>query len=320
MQSTIQSLADTLPYLHAFGMSVLRTGAWLVLLSVIFVPLERLFALRREKILRAGLGADLGYFFLNSVITSVLIAIPLSAVAVFMHRMLPGAYLAAVAALPFWLRLVLALVVGEIGSYWGHRWCHNIPFLWRFHAIHHSPVHVDFLVHTRVHPVDWAFTRVCGLVPLYALGLVSGADRGSGILMFLVVVLGTAWGFFIHSNTRIRLGPLEHLVSSPAYHHWHHTMSDHRNHNFAPLLPWVDRMFGTLHLPRHAWPAAYGADAPVPASFTAQLAYPLTLAIRPEDVGPEEIRGLETPPTPRPAAETHPSDAPPALTGRSGTG
>lgn len=288
MQLATQSLIDSLPYLHGFAMSVLRASAWLVLLSVIFVPLERLVTLRREKILRPGLGADIGYFFLNSVVTSALIAIPLSAAALFMYRMLPSAYVAAVAAMPFWARLALALVVGEIGSYWGHRWCHTVPFLWRFHAIHHSPGHVDFLVHTRVHPVDWAFTRICGLVPLYALGLVSGADRGSGVLMLLVVVIGTAWGFFIHSNTRIRLGPLEHLVSSPAYHHWHHTFSDHRNHNFAPLLPWIDRLFGTLYLPRDRWPETYGADAQVPPTFIAQLAYPLTPADHPPvpDGGP----------------------------------
>ena len=62
-------------------------------------------------------------------------------------------------------------MAGEIGYYWGHRWSHEIPFLWRFHSIHHSAEEIDFLVNTRAHPFDMVFGRFCGLVPMYVLGL-----------------------------------------------------------------------------------------------------------------------------------------------------
>jgi len=60
--------------------------------------------------------------------------------------------------------------VNDFGAYWGHRASHHIPFLWRFHAIHHSAEHMDWLVNTRAHPVDMVFTRLSGLVPVYRAG------------------------------------------------------------------------------------------------------------------------------------------------------
>jgi sterol desaturase/sphingolipid hydroxylase (fatty acid hydroxylase superfamily) len=82
------------------------------------------------------------------------------------------------------------------------------------------------------------------------------------------------WGFFIHSNLRWRLGPLEWLISTPAFHHWHHTLREPRDRNYASMLPCMDWIFGTYYLPRE-WPSAYGTETPLPASLGGQLLYPL---------------------------------------------
>jgi sterol desaturase/sphingolipid hydroxylase (fatty acid hydroxylase superfamily) len=260
-------------------LSVFRLCVWLVLLTVIFVPLERLFALHPQKIFRKAILTDLAYYFLSSLIPGFLLGAPLALVAWLVHHMIPVTFTSAVRAWPAWLRLVAALVVGEIGFYWGHRWTHEIPFLWRFHAIHHSAEHVDFLVNTRVHPVDMVFNRLCGLIPLYVLGL--GAPiRGASLIPILVLLLATVWGFFIHANVRWRFGPLEWLIATPAFHHWHHTNEGpgRVNKNYAPLLPWVDRLFGTLYLPKDKHPAHYGIDEPLPASFLGQLVRPFLIS------------------------------------------
>jgi hypothetical protein len=83
------------------------------------------------------------------------------------------------------------------------------------------------------------------------------------------------WGFFIHANLRWRFGPLEWLISTPAFHHWHHTLNGPINRNYASTLPWLDWIFRTHYLPSDAWPEAYGIKAEMPESLVEQLAYPL---------------------------------------------
>ena len=138
--------------LIGFGYGVFRLSVWLVLLAAIFVPLERLFALRPEKVFRKAIAADLGYYFLNSLLPGFVISLPLAVLASLAHRHIPAGFQEAVADAPLWQRLVGGLLIGEIGAYWGHRWSHEIPFLWRFHAVHHEPEHIDWLVNTRTHP------------------------------------------------------------------------------------------------------------------------------------------------------------------------
>ncbi len=267
-----------LPASHAAlaaSIELARLCLWLLVLAVIFLPLERLFALHPRQVFRRAIAVDLGYFFLSSLLPGLVLAAPLGLLAAAGHRLLPTGCQDFIAALPFWQRAVISLLAGEIGFYWGHRWSHEIPWLWRFHAIHHSAEHMDFLVHTRAHPADMVFTRLVSLVPLYVLGLGSPATLSGSIMPVLVTLAATIWGFFIHANIGWRLGPLEWLIATPAFHHWHHTRAEPWDKNYASMLPWLDRIFGTHHLPRQQWPEAYGVQTPVPASLAAQLAYPL---------------------------------------------
>jgi sterol desaturase/sphingolipid hydroxylase (fatty acid hydroxylase superfamily) len=259
-----------------FSLDVIRLCAWLILLLAIFIPLEKLFAVRPQKAFRKAFGTDLVYYFLNSLAPKLFLVIPMTILAVAVHRVVPSVYYSAVASLPLWLRLAAAMIVGEVGTYWAHRWSHEIPILWRFHAVHHSAEEIDFLVNTRAHPVDIVFTRLCDMVPMYILGLAQPMGNNLDVVPALVTIIGTMWGFFIHSNVNWRLGWFEWFISSPAFHHWHHANDgpERINRNYAPMLPWVDKIFGTLYLPQH-WPEKYGIDAPISPNIGAQLLDPL---------------------------------------------
>jgi len=261
-------------HLLQFTIEVARLCAWLLLLGLIFVPLERLFAVHPQKFFRKALVQDLGYYFISGIIPGLLLAVPLSVAAWIGHALMPSSVQATVAVWPLWMRVLVGLLVAELGFYWGHRACHQIPFLWRFHSIHHSAEHVYFLISARAHPLDNVFNKLCGVIPAYILGVADPVTRTGSIVPTLIMLLVTTWGFFIHSNLRWRLGPLEWVIATPSFYLWHHTMGEHRDRNYAPTLPWMDRIFGTYYVPRNQWPSAYGIETKLPKSLAGQLIYP----------------------------------------------
>jgi hypothetical protein len=136
---------------------------------------------------------------------------------------------------------------------------HELPVLWRFHRVHHSARELDWLAPNRRHPVDAIVARVSTSLPVLALG-------------FAVPTVSTYFavkrvqGLLVHANVNVRLGPLQRVVATPFFHHWHHSSEPGTwNTNYAGLLPAVDWLFGTLQLPDR-WPAEYGCAGVVPDS------------------------------------------------------
>jgi sterol desaturase/sphingolipid hydroxylase (fatty acid hydroxylase superfamily) len=230
----------------------------LVLLTAIFVPIERWFARTPGRRSRAATLVDLGFYFLNGLLPAMILALPVALLTAASHRLLPGGYFDWLNHLPLWLQLVATFAIGEAGFYWGHRLSHEIPLLWRFHVVHHRAERLDWLINTRSHPVDIVIGRLFGLAPIYLLGL-AGRGAGAGNLpAILFTLVGIAWGFLIHANVRWAPRWLEPLIATPRFHHWHHTRSGQIDRNYAAMLPIMDRMFGSLHMPGRQWPDDYG--------------------------------------------------------------
>lgn len=253
--------------------SAARFGLWFAILCVIFIPVERLFPVRRQSIFRRGIWTDLGYFVLSSVLPPVLLTVPVGFLVVAIHRLVPYHLYTLASHWPFWSKAIVGLVIGDIAYYWAHRWMHVWPWLWRFHAIHHSSREIDFLVSTRMHPVDLFLSRFSGLVPLYALGLIGPIDADSVWFAVVFIMLGKLWGFFIHANLRLPFGSLAWVLTTPGFHHWHHALTP-ANRNYASMLPWLDRLFGTYHAPAGESPRRYGIDQVVPEDLPRQFGLP----------------------------------------------
>jgi sterol desaturase/sphingolipid hydroxylase (fatty acid hydroxylase superfamily) len=231
------------------------------------------FAIRRQPILRAAIWTDFGYFLLGSFLPAILLSVPVAILAWTVHRFVPDRVQTFAAGAPFWAKALAGLVIGDIAYYWMHRWMHTVPLLWRFHAIHHSAPEIDFLVNTRMHPVDMLLSRFSGLIPLYVLGLAGPVDPNGGMLAFFIIMSGKLWGFFVHANIRGPFWMFGWALTTPAFDHWHHAVTP-ANRNYASMLPWLDRIFGTYYLPSDSFPSAYGSDNLVSDNISDQLLLP----------------------------------------------
>lgn len=240
-----------------------------ILMFVIFVPMERLFALRvGQKIFRKGWLTDLVHFFVSYFLVQVGVFIVFVSVAVILHWAMNSALQRAVAAQALWLQFLEALLLAELAFYFAHRMTHQIPWLWRFHAVHHSIEEMDWLASARLHPVDQVFVKSMTILPLYLLGF---TESTFGIYLIFIAIQA----LFVHANLRFRFGPLRWLFSTPEFHHWHHAADQKAyNKNYAGQLPVLDLLFGTLYMPKNQMPAEYGIKDPVPSGYLRQIAYP----------------------------------------------
>lgn len=241
----------------------------LFLLALVFVPLERLFGRLEQPVFREGWTTDLAHFLVSHVLVQLLVLLTVTPAAALFRRALDHPFPRAVGAQPAWLQFLEILLVADLAGYAAHRLFHAVPFLWRFHAVHHSSRAMDWLAGSRLHLVDIAVTRAWVFLPLYALGF-----GQAPVYAYLVFV--SLHAVFIHANVRFRFRLLAPFLGTPRFHHWHHA-ADVADKNFAIHLPFIDRLFGTHHLPEGRWPTAYGlADERVPEGYGGQLLYPFT--------------------------------------------
>jgi lathosterol oxidase len=241
----------------------------LLVLALVFVPLERALALVREqRILRAGWRTDLAHFLASHLLVQVLALLTISPAALLFAGLVSPGLQAAVAAQPLPLQVLEAMAVADLFQYGAHRAFHAVPWLWRFHAIHHSSTALDWLAGSRLHLLDVVVTRATTFVPLFVLGFAEPA-----LVAYLVFVAFQA--VFLHANVRVRFGRLRWILATPEFHHWHHAAeATALDKNFAVHLPVLDWIFGTAWLPDR-WPARYGiAGDPLPEGWGAQLVWP----------------------------------------------
>lgn len=245
---------------HQFSVYTEQTLQGFFMLVVIFTPLEMAFSVRDIPFLRRNLAQDLLFFFLNGLLAPLLLSALLGVFVAAVRPLYGTGLFVWVPHIPLLLRFALAVIIGDIGAYWGHRWSHEIPFLWHFHRIHHQAEAIDWLVTSRAHPLDMVFVKFCGVAFIYLSGLAQASLGQGSMLMTTYLLVGSVWAYFVHANVNWRLGPLEHWLASPAFHHWHHSNeSPHSiDKNYSAIFPWIDRLFGTLYLPTKRWPTSYG--------------------------------------------------------------
>ena len=239
-----------------------------VTLSILLiVPLERIMPRHQMRTFRPQLLTDFFHHFVSGFIGFV----PL----IFLYPILGGFQFQSLSSViqsqPIWLQILEALVLSEFLVYWGHRFSHEVPLLWRFHSVHHSSENLDWLAGERRHPIDQFYMSLFVGIPMVLSGF-------SLVDLLIVGVLQNLWDMTIHANLRWRLKFLDGIWVTREFHHWHHSVDkDARDKNYSGALPIFDWLFRTYHLPSDKKPGPYGIDSHMPETYVGQLIQPFVL-------------------------------------------
>jgi sterol desaturase/sphingolipid hydroxylase (fatty acid hydroxylase superfamily) len=253
------------------------TGLSFLFLVAVFRPLELAFPAKPgQRFFRPAWFTDLCFFLGYYLFWGALVLWGLSYFGRWLDDVVPYGFRLAVASQPWWLQAVEVVLLSDFVIYWAHRLQHRVGLLWRFHAVHHSAEHLDWLAAHREHPLDSIYSLALGHLPAFVAGF--PLETIAGLITFRGL-----WAIYIHSNVRIPIGPLRWFVGSPELHHWHHDR-DRDAGNYANLSPLMDILFGTYRCPGHE-PERFGLREPAPWSYLGHMIRPLLprkYRVRPE--------------------------------------
>ena len=257
----------------------LRALVGLVVLSVVCLVIERLFARGRRRgraqpIIRRGWWTDVIYWFVTILFTKpfvrllfILPAIVLVLTNVTTAELLKlGEYhgYGPLSRQPVWLQAIEIYVLVDLLGYWTHRLFHSGKW-WLFHAVHHSSEELDWLGALRVHPVNDLVNKLAQAAPLLLLGF-------NPTVTLSAAPFFTFYAIFLHANVNWDFGPLRAVIATPVFHRWHHSRDRAAwDKNFAGLFPFWDLLFGTYYMPRGRWPENFGIHEPMPTGYLGQL-------------------------------------------------
>ncbi len=150
--------------------------------------------------------------------------------------------------LPGVAQVFLLILIKDFFRYWLHRAMHEVPFLWRFHAAHHSVERLYWLNGIRSHPVE-----VVGQVFLYALPFALLQPSADIVMVAILMQLGI--GIFQHANLDLKLRFWEYIFSIGDNHRYHHYPNkDVGDSNYGGEFIVWDILFGTFHNPANERP------------------------------------------------------------------
>lgn len=262
----VNDFADHTPYIGLDWFVLDLFGS-----ALIFVFIEKLFPYRRQALFRAEWQTDLQYFIVNHLVVGFI----LLATNLLVHKLFGWAVRDGVQSwvqgLPFALELFLIILLADLVQYWTHRAYHEVPVLWRLHAVHHSVKTMDWLAGSRQHILELLITRSGVLIPIFVLGF------SKEVIDAYIVIVGFQ-AVFNHCNVNVRLGPLRYLIVTPNFHHWHHSQDEEAlDRNYAAHFAFLDYLFGTAVKSSKLWPKDYGVLGDyVPNGFWKQVAFPFT--------------------------------------------
>ena len=242
----------------------------MALAGLMFAPLERFLPHRPDqRLFRVDWREDLFYFLVSSMMVQIISFLTFApSLAIVDQTARLGGIRAWIGAQPLALQVVEIMIATDFIQYWFHRLFHRIPFLWGFHAVHHSTRAMDWLAGSRMHFIEIVLLRAVTAVPMLTFGF-------SPVALQIYVGLVYIYSSLLHANVKGDFDRLGSYLATPRFHHWHHGLeAEAVDVNFAIHFPLFDRMFGTFHMPPGRWPEYYGVPEKVPVGYWRQTLYP----------------------------------------------
>jgi sterol desaturase/sphingolipid hydroxylase (fatty acid hydroxylase superfamily) len=238
--------------------------------TMIFVLIEKMFPLhKKQAVFRAEWQTDFTHFIVNHFLVGLI----LLTVNFLIHRFFNWAVFPplqqAIQAMPFWLELFVIILVADLVQYGTHRAYHEVPFLWKFHSVHHSAKSMDWIAGSRMHILELIATRVSVLGVIYVLGF------SKEVIDLYIIIVGFQ-AVFNHANVNLPWGPLKYFIVTPDFHHWHHSSEQEAlDRNYAAHFAFIDYAFGTAVKSDRRFPEKYGVLGDyMPSGFVKQQWFP----------------------------------------------
>ncbi len=235
---------------------------------------------KNQKAFRKDFWLDAFYMFFNFYIFNLLVYGALSNVTLkaFKSLLAPlgyeGGHLIDFSGMNWILELIVFFFIADFVQWLVHNALHRIPFLWKFHKVHHSVKEMGFAAHLRYHFLE---TFVYQSVKYISLVMIFGFTLENAFIVYSSTVI---IGHLNHANLNLNYGPLNYLFNNPKMHIWHHAKELPESHpygmNFGISLSLWDYIFGTAYIPSDGRDIELGFpdDESYPESFVEQVIEP----------------------------------------------
>lgn len=256
-----------------------------VLLAYLFCfALEVILPKQRQHgtITRKGFWLDIFYVLFNDIIVYSIGLFGICAVTELIFLKGLGAFgihNLKVADITSWnpaLQVLIMFLLQDFCEFVAHYLLHRFDFLWIFHKIHHAQDTLGAASTRRFHFVEMFVFKPLIYIPFAMIGY-------SAVDYFLFqITVQNVWGFFTHSNIKVKWGFLNYIINTPETHAWHHAKNIPRKLgvNYASILNIWDIIFGFYYVPKDKTPIIGVPDQKnMPTTFVGQFLYPFKMIL-----------------------------------------
>lgn len=237
----------------------------LILVSFCVWCLELVFPWRKKQsAIRKDFWIDAFYMFFNFYIFNLIIFTALSNTTAHLFGNLissigfPEGRFFDFSGWSLWVQFIIYFLVADFIQWSIHKLLHRVPWMWRFHKVHHSVTEMGFSAHLRYHFIENIFYRTGMYI---FLGYLFNFKLEHAFFLHGATII---IGHINHANIGWDYGPLKYIFNNPKMHIWHHAKDLPKSHphgmNFGISLSLWDYIFGTNYIPSNGRDIPLGFD------------------------------------------------------------